>query len=91
MSLDELLSMLDEQRATDPRGAAEVAYVIARRYEADGDRERANRAAADSIALFERCPSDTLEDCAARYTVLAGIPLPSFIHSDVVRASFPQA
>lgn len=91
MSVDELRNLLADQRTADPRRAAEVAYVLARRYQAEGENEKAKDAAAESIALFDRCPGDSLEDCAARYTVLAGIALPSIIHSDVVRARFPEA
>ena len=91
MSLEELQAMLDEHRTSDPRRAAEIAYVLARRCQDDGDGERANRIAAESIFLFGLCPADTLEDCAASYSVLAGIALPSIIHVDVVRSRFPNA
>lgn len=72
----------------DPREAAELAYVIATLKRREGDREGAAQYARRAIDLFKSVPTDTLEDCAARNTVIDGIALPDLIHEDVVRERF---
>lgn len=73
-------------KKVDPRNAAEHAYALAALYRRDGNTEEAIRFGRESIALFDKCPMETMEDCAARNVVIEGIAMPSsFIHQDVVR------
>jgi hypothetical protein len=72
-------------RDSDPRRAAEIAYVLARIYLNKGDREEAKRYGRESVQLFESLNIQTIDDTAAKYTVINGIALPSYIHENVVR------
>lgn len=85
MSLDDLRKLLKETKQSDKRKAAEVAYVLARIYLDKKDMKKAADYGKQSIRLFDQCGMKTMEDCAARYTVLGGIVLPSLIHQDIVR------
>ena len=71
---------------TDPRTAAEYAYALARLHQEAGDDERAIRFGRESIALFDKCHMRTMEECAARNTVIGNVALPDLIHQEVVRA-----
>jgi len=75
-------------KATDPRRAAEVAYVIAVISKRQGDFARAKQFAKESIQLFESVNIQTLEEAAARYLELNGVFLPHYIHENVVRDIF---
>ncbi|MBI2050550.1 MAG: hypothetical protein HYT31_01975 [Parcubacteria group bacterium] len=81
-SLEQALNAL---RATDPRNAAEHAYALAMLHKQAGNSEQAVRFGRDAIALFGACRMETMEDCAARNTVIEGVALPDLIHQDVVR------
>ena len=74
-----------ELRETEPRRAAEVAYVLARLYLDKGQIDEAKHYGRESIRLFDQCSMESLADCAARYVTLVGIALPSIIHQAVVR------
>ena len=89
-SIPELKTEFDRMEVEYPRKAAEIAYVLARLYEDDGQRELSEQYAKKSVDLFEQVGVNTLEDAAAIYTVLANVCLPSYIHQDVVRARFPE-
>jgi len=80
--LEESMTSLKEE---DPRNAAEYAYALAALYHRDGDRDKALHFGHESILLFGKCEMQTLEDCAARNTVIEGIAIPSIIHEEVVR------
>lgn len=75
-------------KASDPRRAAEVAYVIATICRRQGARARARQFAKESIQLFEDLNIQTLEEAAARYVELNDVFLPSYIHENVVRDTF---
>lgn len=85
ISLDDLKKLFEEIKQSDQRKAAEVAYVLARIYLDKKDIEKAAHYGKQSIDLFDQCSIKTLEDCAARHTILGGIALPDLIHQDVVR------
>ena len=86
MQYTALEQTLNSLRDVDPRNAAEYAYVLAMLYKQVGDDEQAIRFGRESIALFNKCPMETAEDCAPRNVVIEGIAMPSsFIHQDVVR------
>ncbi len=81
----ELEMMLDDLKETEPRKAAEVAYVLARLHSDEGEVEQAIYYGRESLRLFDQCKMETMEDCAAWFVTLSGIALPSIIHQDVVR------
>lgn len=85
MSHNSLEQTLADLKDADPRKAAEVAYVLARLYLADGQIEKATAYGRESIGLFDRCDMESLENCAALFVTLEGVALPSIIHQDVVR------
>lgn len=72
-------------KETDPRNAAEHAYVLAMLHKRAGDNEQAVRFGKEALTLFDKCRMETMEDCAARNVVLEGVALPDLIHQDVVR------
>lgn len=76
---------LKSLRDVDPRNAAEYAYVLAQLYKRAGDNEQAIRFGRESIALFDKCRMETMEDCAARNVLIEDVAIPDFIHQDVVR------
>ena len=76
---------LESLRGVDPRNAAEHAYALATLYHRDGGIEEATRFGREAILLFDRCQMQSLDDCAARNTIIEGIPMPDLIHQDVVR------
>lgn len=85
MQYENLEQTLDSLRDTNPRNAAEYAYVLAILHKRAGNNEQAVRFGKEAIALFDKCPMKTMEDCAARNVVVEGIALPDLIHQDVVR------
>ena len=90
---DRILKVESELKRTEsisPRAAAELAYVAAKLYKEAGMRDESKEYARKSIALFESIGINSLEDAAAHYTTFADIVLPSFIHQDVVRHTFPE-
>jgi len=75
---------------TEPRKAAELAYVAAKLYKQEGRSDESKEYAKKSIAIFERIGINSLEDAAAHYVSFADVVLPSYIHEDVVRHAFPE-
>jgi hypothetical protein len=89
-SLPELRAAFEAESATDKRAAAETAYALAFRYrneDADGTRrfDLAGEWARRAIALLDTLPSDSLTDVASTRASVGGVPIPSFLHSGVVR------
>lgn len=76
---------INSLRDADPRNAAEYAYALAMLHKRAGDDDRAVRFGREAIALFNKCPMTTMEECAARNVVIEGVALPDLIHQDVVR------
>ena len=85
MTNAELEKRLEELRETNPREAAEVAYVLARLNLNAGNAERATHFGRESIRLFSQFKMETMKSCAACFVTLAGIALPDLIHQEVVR------
>ncbi|WP_216213789.1 hypothetical protein [Amycolatopsis aidingensis] len=88
--LDELHAAFDREVTTDKRAAAETAYALAFRYrneDVGGARHFdlakvwANRA----IELLDELPSARLDQVASTRMSVGGVPLPEFLHADVVR------
>lgn len=69
----------------DPRNAAEHAYALAALYRRDDNKEEAIRFGREAIALFDKCPMETADSCAACNVIIEGIAIPDLIHQDVVR------
>jgi nucleoside-diphosphate kinase len=80
-----LEEMLQDLEPSEPRKAAEVAYVIGRIHLGEGRTDEAHRYGEKAIELLDQCPTETAEDCAARFVTLKGVALPSYFHQDVVR------
>ena len=76
---------LNSLREVDPRNAAEYAYVLAQLHKWAGNDEQAIRFGRESIALYDKCRMESMEECAARNVVIEGVALPDLIHQDVVR------
>ena len=76
---------LNSLREVDPRNAAEYAYVLAQLHKRAGDDEQAIRFGRETIALFDKCRMESMEECATRNVVIEGVALPDLIHQDVVR------
>lgn len=82
----ELEAMYEGFLQTNPRKAAEVAYVLAKRALDAGQNERVKHYGREALRLFDKFPMLTIEECAAHFTVLGGVALPSLIHQDVVKS-----
>jgi hypothetical protein len=85
MQLENPENKFEKIKKTEPRNAAEIAYVIAMIAKNKGDSKKAIRYGKESIQLFDQLDPKTLDECAAVNTVINGIALPDLIHSDVVR------
>lgn len=85
MQYDSLEQTLEYLYKTDPRNAAEYAYVLAMLYKRAGDSKQAVHFGREAIVLFNKCRMETMEDCVARNVVVEGVALPDLIHQDVVR------
>lgn len=70
---------------SNPREAAEVAYVLAVLFWRSKENARARAFAQESVRLFEQLNVRTFEDAAARFVTLEGVALPSYIHEGVVK------
>ena len=72
-------------RGSNPREAAEFAYVLAMLHKRAGNDQEAARFGKETISLFDQCEMESMEQCAAINVVVEGIALPSLIHQQVVR------
>lgn len=72
-------------KTTDPRDAAEYAYVLAMINKRNGSTDEAIRYGREAITLFDQFPMETLEQCAARNVTIENIAIPDIIHQEVVR------
>ena len=83
--ITDIENIFEDMRISDPRRAAELAYIVAMTAKANGDNDKAIKFGKMSVKIFDELNVQTMEECAARYTVVNGIALPDLIHSDVVR------
>lgn len=88
--LSELRAAFEAESATDKRAAAETAYALAFRYrneDVEGVRhfDTAGEWARRAIALLDSLPSDSLAEVSSTRPSVGGIPIPSLLHSGVVR------
>lgn len=67
------------------RKEAETLYVVAVLAAQSGLTEIAAGSARECVKLLASLGTDTMEECATRSTVVAGVALPEFLHEDVVR------
>lgn len=72
-------------KSTDPRKAAELAYVIAMIAKKDGGNKKAAEYGKESVGILNELNVQSYEDCATQYATVNGIALPELIHADVVR------
>ena len=68
------------------RQAAEMAYAIAVRLQAEGRVRDAAVYGRTCLALYEELPSSTIDQCTPTQMKVAGVALPDFLHDDVVRS-----
>jgi len=68
------------------REAAELAYAIAVRTQAEGRVRDAAEYGKKCLALLEELPSKTIDDVTSTRTKVAGVLLPELLHDGVVRA-----
>lgn len=80
-----IVDAYEEMKVSNPRRAAEIAYVIAKKAKADGDNEKAIKFGNEAVMILDNLNVSTMEECATFYTVLNGICLPDYIHSDLIR------
>jgi hypothetical protein len=66
--------------------AAELAYAIAVRLQAEGRVRMASDYGRTCLALYEELPTSTIEQCTPTHMKVAGVSLPDYLHEDVVRA-----
>jgi XTP/dITP diphosphohydrolase len=85
ISREQLESDYQKIKKTNPRKAAEMAYVLARLYLEDKNFGKATEYGKQSISLFDKCKMNTITECSAIHTILCGIVLPDLIHQDIVR------
>lgn len=83
--IENIEDVYEKMKVSDPRKAAEIAYVIAMKAKAKGDNEKAIRFGKESVRILDELNVQTMEECATFYVVLNGIGLPEFIHSDMIR------
>ena len=72
-------------RETNPRAAAEMAYVLSVLAVRAGDYASAHRFGLESIILFRELQISTEEDAETLFFNLNGVLLPDLIHEKVVR------
>lgn len=85
LQIDNIEAVFAQKKISDPRDAAELAYIIAMSAKAAGEDEKAVQYGKESVELFDKVNVQTLEECASRYVVVNGIAMPELIHADVVR------
>lgn len=85
LNISNIEDVYEKMKVDDLRKAAEIAYVIAMIAKAAGNNEKAVKFGRDSVRIFDELNVQTMEECAAYYTVVNGISLPELIHSDVVK------
>ena len=81
--IDELNQMLSSGRR---REAAELAYAIAVRLQAEGRVHEAGKFARKCLALYSDLPTSTIEQCTPTQMEVAGVSLPDLLHDNVVRS-----
>jgi hypothetical protein len=68
------------------REAAELAYAIAVRLQAEGRVRAASEYGRACLALYDELPTETIEQCTPTQMNVAGVSLPNYLHEDVVRS-----
>jgi hypothetical protein len=79
----ELEQMLSSGRKKE---AAELAYVVSIRRQAEGHVREASAYAQKCLALYEELPTDTIDQCAPTRVKIAGVSLPDYLHENVIRS-----
>lgn len=71
------------------REAAEVAYVLARLFQKDGDEIEAYMFSGYCLGCLEHLPQASLSDCVSSGVMRAGVLLPGLLHEGTVSRDFP--
>ncbi|MFE2496873.1 hypothetical protein [Streptomyces scopuliridis] len=87
-SADELESIFQRELAIDRWAATETAYALAVRHRDLGDWPRSREWVQQCLRLLEGFPSATEEQVATSRTSVAGVQLPTYLHSGVVQERF---
>lgn len=84
--LDDVIAEFDRLLSRGrKRDAAELAYGIAVRLQAEGRVRDASKYGRTCLALYEELPTTTIDQCTPSQMQVAGVPLPGYLHEDVVR------
>lgn len=67
------------------QAAAVVAFVLAKRAQNAGNMSEAVRFGKKCLEIFERYPTDTLEQCASPYISFSDVFIPGLFHEGTVR------
>ncbi|MGH3461218.1 MAG: hypothetical protein ACRDP9_07035 [Kribbellaceae bacterium] len=85
--LDDVIADFDQMLSCGrKREAAELAYAIAVRLQAEGRVRDASHYGRACLALYDELPTSTIEQCTPTRLTVAGVPLPDYLHDDVVRS-----
>ena len=85
--LDNVVAEFDQMLSRGRKQeAAELAYAIAFRRQAEGRVREAAKYACACLALYAELPTNTIEQCTPTRMEVAGVSLPDYLHEDVVRA-----
>ena len=85
-SVQELEAAFEHELRTDRWAAAETAYALAVRYRREWEPGKAGDWARKAIDLLSEFPADRLEQVVTKRSSVGGVPLPDFLHADLVRA-----
>lgn len=90
VSLDEIEAAFDREFENDKRVAAETAYALAflyRNHDVRGRRrfDLAKHWASRAIEILDALPSESLDHVVSTVDSIAGIAIPGFLHSGVIR------
>ncbi|MEU0690487.1 tetratricopeptide repeat protein [Streptomyces uncialis] len=88
VSAEELESIFQRELATDRWAAAETSYALAVRHRDLGDWPASREWVEQCLRLLEGFPSETEEQVAVTRTSVGGVPLPTYLHSGVVKGRF---
>jgi hypothetical protein len=85
--LDDVITEFERlQSRGRKREAAELAYAIAVRLQAEGRVRAASEYGRTCLALYDELPTDTIGQCTPTQMNVAGVSLPNYLHEDVVRS-----
>ena len=85
--LDDVIAEFDQMLARGrKREAAELAYAIAVRLQAQGRVRDASKHGQTCLALYEELLTSTIDQCTPTRMEVGGVTLPDYLHEGVVRS-----